>query len=360
MHTYPIADSEWDLYDWKQTSAAAGTARATAMMDASIARAKSNFDSVKNYISSQGYNLPILIGETGWKSTGLEHRAHPINQKMYYDALSAWNAQAKSSATPLAIFYFEAFDETWKGGDDNWGLFDVNRKAKYVIWDASGYNAATDLALPPSPNDVAVYYIPPVPNGTITKNKYTMFSETFDAATDTAPLARSIDAWENGKSASYPTITATGAGAGGSNQYIEITPIPQAFGWGLAFSANPIEDLSNFATNGYLNFSIKTSYAGKLEVGFATGNTTDKTACDVYLAISPGQYGYNNNNTWCNVQIPIATIKAKAAPAWAMPASATLNMTQVTSPFVIADRYGYTGNSASTTKVLVDDIFWSK
>ena len=41
----------------------------------------------------------------------------------------------------LSCFYFEGFDEPWKGGDNpgnsekHFGLFTVDGKAKYVIWD---------------------------------------------------------------------------------------------------------------------------------------------------------------------------------------------------------------------------------
>jgi len=31
------------------------------------------------------------------------------------------------------IFYFEAFDEQWKGIDDGWGLWDIDRDARYVL-----------------------------------------------------------------------------------------------------------------------------------------------------------------------------------------------------------------------------------
>jgi hypothetical protein len=49
------------------------------------------------------------------------HCAHPVNQKLFHDDLTSWvYGAAKDADSPLAAFYFEAFDEPWKGawGDD--------------------------------------------------------------------------------------------------------------------------------------------------------------------------------------------------------------------------------------------------
>jgi hypothetical protein len=112
-----------------------------------------------------------------------------------------------------------------------------------------------------------------------------------------------------------------------------------------------------------LNFSIKTTYPGKIEVGFLTGTAADSSLYDVYLAISPGQYGYANDGQWHQVSIPIATIKAAGAKAYGMENSAAsvFDLSRVTNPFVIADRYAKTGNTAgNTTPFKVDAVYWSK
>jgi exo-beta-1,3-glucanase (GH17 family) len=137
MHTYPLADSVHDAnkWNWQQTDKPANL-RAEAMMDAAIAAAKSDFNAVRSYMDSLGLtNTPIVIGETGWKavaSGGENYRAHPVNQKMYFDRLTAWS-NSSAAAKPKSIFYFEAFDEPWKKADDKWGLFNVDRKARYVV-----------------------------------------------------------------------------------------------------------------------------------------------------------------------------------------------------------------------------------
>jgi len=355
MHTYPLADTPWGLWDWQQASVPADQ-RAAAMMDAALAKAKKDYAAVASYVGSKQPNMPIVIGETGWKSTvtgGESQRAHPVNQKMYFDRMAAW------TNGPKAIFTFEAFDEPWKGGDDGWGLFDVNRLAKYVIYDlypASQRQAATYTLAD------AVYFIPAASNPRITANVYTLFADTVpaDAAVPAGPITplTSWLAWDG--NTAVGTIVTSGASEGANA--LEIAPAPKDWGWGFFLQlANP-DDLTNFNTaSGYINFSIKTTYPGKLEVGFFTGSTNANTGTDVYLAIAPGQYGYVNDGAWHTVSVPVSAIAAKAAPAYGQPTTAALDMTKVSNGFVIADRYAVTGTTGKpTAKVLVDNIYWSK
>ncbi|NDF45169.1 MAG: hypothetical protein EB125_05635, partial [Betaproteobacteria bacterium] len=125
MHTYPLLDTVHNpnLWDWRR-QAVPESQRAQAMMDAAIARAKFEYQAVRNHLDQNGYSgMPIIIGETGWKaaaSGGETMRAHPVNQAMYFERLQAWKQEAKA---PKTIVYFAAFDEAWKQGDDKWGLF---------------------------------------------------------------------------------------------------------------------------------------------------------------------------------------------------------------------------------------------
>jgi exo-beta-1,3-glucanase (GH17 family) len=364
MHTYPLADSIFTpgAWDWQQASVPAAS-RAAAMMDAAINSSKKDYSAVRNYLDSVGAtSMPIVIGEAGWKSVasgGESFRAHPVNQKLYFDALSAWKA---SGTGPKNIVYFEAFDEPWKGSDDKWALFNVNRQARYMvqglypssIWEPGTY------AL----ND-ALYYIPVIGNATVAANRYTLYADT-PASGEVKPVEATIwNAWDNGTTGFANEVTTTSA-PGDATRSIEITPKPAVWGWGLALTLpTTAEDLSNFTGSGSLNFSIKTTYAGKLEVGFLTGTAANNSLYDVYLAIAPGQYGFQNDGNWHQVSIPISAITPKGAMAFGMtdPTKAKLDMTKVTNPFVIADRYAVTGkaqNSNITTKVYVDNIFWSR
>ena len=85
----------------------------------------------------------IVIGESGWATKKANHgdqgklikgKAGEAEQKIFYDAFSAWVKKEK-----IGYFYFEAFDEPWKGGNDpdevekHWGLFRENRTRKPAI-----------------------------------------------------------------------------------------------------------------------------------------------------------------------------------------------------------------------------------
>ena len=80
---------------------------------------------------------PIAVLEAGWATTAVEfpEQANQANQLRYYNELEAW---AKSEN--MTVFFFEAFDEPWKGDPDNadgaekhWGLFTVDRKPKLLM-----------------------------------------------------------------------------------------------------------------------------------------------------------------------------------------------------------------------------------
>lgn len=84
-----------------------------------------------------GSDLAIL--EAGWATTALEfgEQASEVNQARYYEDLSGWASKAN-----VTVFFFEAFDEPWKGNPDNadgaekhWGLFFVDRTPKAYFRD---------------------------------------------------------------------------------------------------------------------------------------------------------------------------------------------------------------------------------
>ena len=363
MHTYPLLDTIHSpgLWDWQQQNVAEAD-RAVAMMDAAIIRAKFEYAAVKTKLTALGLaQTPIVIGETGWKAvpSGNEvQRASPINQKMYWERLKTWKA---SGTGPANIVYFAGFDEPWKGGDDKWGLFNVNREARCAVQGLSndfvaevGSCAAAD----------AVHYVAVQSNAAITANRYTVYADTVTAGEAKPVVTPVLNAWEGGTTARATGSNNDADANDGPNSW-QITPIPQTWGWGMTFaiSDNP-DDLSAFDTStGRLNFSIKTTHPGKIEAGFLTGTAADSSLYDVYLTISSGQYGYVNDGQWHQVSIPITAIKATGAKAFGMGNStaSVFDLTRVTNPFVIADRYDKTGNTpGNTTTLKVDAIYWSK
>lgn len=80
---------------------------------------------------------PVAILEAGWASTASEFsdRAGEEQQKRYYNEMLDWGTK-----TNTTIFFFEAFDEPWKGDPNNpmgaekhWGVFFVDRTPKLVM-----------------------------------------------------------------------------------------------------------------------------------------------------------------------------------------------------------------------------------
>lgn len=359
MHSYPLLDTIYNpqLWDWKQTSQDA-PARASAMMDAALARLQFEYQAVRKHLNSSGYdNLPIIVGETGWKaepSGGETQRAHPVNQKMYFDRLETWKA---SGTGPLTVVHFAAFDEPWKQGDDKWGLFNVQRQARCV---AQALNASLSKAAGSCDASAALYFEGASNAGPVTANRFTVYAEATVTGEARPSATVQLNAWENGTTANAVEADAT---SGDGSKALSITPTPASWGWGMTWSLPGSEtDLSNFAgSSARLNFRIKTTYPGKLEVGFLSGGSTDSTAFDVYLPIQAGSYGYQNDGNWHSVSIPLADITARGAPAFNMPASARLQMNRVSNLFVIADRFAVTGNPAGAKPVVwVDDMHWSR
>jgi exo-beta-1,3-glucanase (GH17 family) len=81
----------------------------------------------------------IVITEAGWATVATEFgsRASEENQKRYFDELYAWTAKEN-----ITTFFFEAFDEDWKGNNNDpnpngaekhWGIFILDRKPKLVM-----------------------------------------------------------------------------------------------------------------------------------------------------------------------------------------------------------------------------------
>jgi exo-beta-1,3-glucanase (GH17 family) len=81
-------------------------------------------------------NSKIVIAEAGWASEASEFgdRASQDKQVRYYNELMAW-----AKENNVTTFFFEAFDESWKGDPNNplgaekhWGIFNIDRTPKAV------------------------------------------------------------------------------------------------------------------------------------------------------------------------------------------------------------------------------------
>ncbi len=146
LHTYPMHDTHYNPDFWgiseveenlsspEQIAAAMERARDYAMLQ---------YQNTAEYISSLGIDKPIHIGETGWASSSNgfygsdgSKATDEYKSALYYRLVRDWTEEAG-----ISCFYFEAFDETWKdaenpgGSENHFGLFTIEGKAKYVLWD---------------------------------------------------------------------------------------------------------------------------------------------------------------------------------------------------------------------------------
>jgi exo-beta-1,3-glucanase (GH17 family) len=85
---------------------------------------------------------PIAILEAGWPTIASEFgdRASEAHQKRYYEEIGRWAGDSN-----VTVFFFEAFDEPWKGDPGNpwgaekhWGLFNLDRTPKQAMQDRTG------------------------------------------------------------------------------------------------------------------------------------------------------------------------------------------------------------------------------
>jgi exo-beta-1,3-glucanase (GH17 family) len=113
VHTYPA----WEGKD----------------IDGAMPFSIANLQAVRNALP----HSRLVITEAGWATAASEFgpRADEEKQKRYYHDLFAWADQMN-----ITTFFFEAFDEDWKGdpndplgAEKHWGLFTVDRKPKLVL-----------------------------------------------------------------------------------------------------------------------------------------------------------------------------------------------------------------------------------
>lgn len=359
VHVYPFLDTFYNpsAFDWRQKSVAEAD-RAQAMIDATVAAAKSQFERARKGLASLNLGtIPMVIGETGWTAVdtaggpNLAFRAHPVNQKMYFDAMQAWAQDGRRDVQgPKAVFVFQAFDEPWKQGDDGWGLFNARREARYVVqglgtcgvtWacEAGSYTAAD-----------AVKWVPPTLNAEITAPRYTLFADTVIEGEERATGLR----WDPFALTGYRETT-DGAPSPDDGAHFEITPNPVDFGWGLfQYSGSGVTaNLSGFA-GGRIVFQVRSDgYPGQIEIGIST-DSEDRDVQEAFLQVAPGEYGYCNTNSWCEVSIPVADFLA---------VNPKLDLRYVNFRFIVADRYSFTGkplNLAGLPRVRIDGLHWAR
>jgi exo-beta-1,3-glucanase (GH17 family) len=146
VHTYPMHDTHYNPAFWgnfEGEEMLSDSAKIDVAMTRAVDYAISQYKSVEKYMNRLGIQKPIHIGETGWASAcnnfyGAKgsRATDEYKEGFYYKKTREWTNRQR-----IACFYFEAFDEIWKdaanpgGSENHFGLFTLDGKAKYALWD---------------------------------------------------------------------------------------------------------------------------------------------------------------------------------------------------------------------------------
>lgn len=146
MHTYPMHDTHYNPQFWGVLASEkelTDLEKIEAAMNRSLDYAISQYESTKKYMENLGVNKPIHIGETGWASVsngfyGADgaKATDEYKEGLFHKLIREW-----TNENGIACFYFEGFDEPWKdaanpeGSENHFGLFTVDGKAKYPLWE---------------------------------------------------------------------------------------------------------------------------------------------------------------------------------------------------------------------------------
>jgi len=156
IHTYPMHETHYFPDFWGVFGGEENLSKEEKIyiaMERALDYAKAQYGNVKDYMTSIGVDKPIHIGETGWASSSNgfygengTKACDEYKEGVYYELMREWTEEMG-----MACFYFEAFDEIWKdeknpGGSENFfGLFTLDGKAKYALWDMVDDGALDDL-----------------------------------------------------------------------------------------------------------------------------------------------------------------------------------------------------------------------
>ena len=146
MHTYAFHDTHYNPSFWNLDAELANTDKQDIIKQAmkrAVDYELGQFDSVKKYVHMIDPLKEVHIGETGWSSVasdlygyGGTEAADEYKLGLYYQMISDI-----CYSMSITCFYFSAFNEPWKdstngnGSENHFGLFTVDGKAKYPLWE---------------------------------------------------------------------------------------------------------------------------------------------------------------------------------------------------------------------------------
>ncbi|MCG6201091.1 hypothetical protein [Psychromonas antarctica] len=357
LHTYAHHDTLYDpafSAEWK-VPAAEQELTVKEQIDAAMVRVYkhtiSQITVAQNFINSVDAAKPIHLGETGWSTVSTENFgaggtqvADEYKQKAFYDAMRTFTNEFGAS-----LFFFEAFDEPWKGDPNNashsekhFGLIDIAGNVKYLAWDK--VQTLNDLGL--TRGDVSVF-----------AKSFGGDLETLMATVLPPKYAPVIEAPVTGEFAVLSTALYQGATAYGwdnpANAWAGVDDagvltvatdpaIASSWGWGAGVGiADQTSNLNNYTK---MTFEIKGNAAFGFYLGF---QTTASGGTNHWIRFNTGDYTLTD--TFVKYTVNLSDFSAFSSA----------NLSVVNSPFTIADIYDQSGGSAPTLSTIeVRNISW--
>ena len=157
MHTYAFHDTHYNPSFWNLTTTPENLNKQNIIMDAmqrALDYELDQFESVQSYVRNIDPSKEVHIGETGWSSVASDlygysgsEAADEYKLGLYYQMITD-----VCFVKSISCFYFSAFDEPWKdsnnenGSENHFGLFTVDGKAKYPLWEKVDSGVFNDLS----------------------------------------------------------------------------------------------------------------------------------------------------------------------------------------------------------------------
>jgi exo-beta-1,3-glucanase (GH17 family) len=342
VHTYPFHDSYYNQDYWGVLESEELLSEVD-MIEASMLRASQyaiqQYESVVSYISSLGIEKAVHIGETGWASfsggvygeTG-SRAADEYKEKLYYQYVREW-----SDSNGITCFYFEAFDEQWKAGEDpsnsenHFGLITIQNQAKYALWDTleqGRFDGLTrngkaliksyggdekalmeDVLRPPFKRQMSVRRITNVNNEAVigqavSQANYVVIHESMlppmEANMTYPSSSLKLNPWEGTSSIDL------------SHQGIIKVVTGKGDWWGSALEIDHDtgENLSAFAS-GYLHLDIRGDAGLEFNIGFQTGKYLAGTQVNNFVVFGTDS-GNVLNEQWVSYSFPMMELNRGA------------------------------------------------
>ncbi len=343
IHTYPFHDTHYNPAFWPITAEEERLnkeERIAVSMNRSLLYAQNQYQSVFNYMIGIGANKPIHIGETGWSTisngfygTSGSRASDEYKQQLYYSGMRHWSDSLK-----ISCFFFEAFDEPWKGGnnangsENHFGLFTVDGQAKYSIWNVvdkkvfeglgrngitikKSFHGDTSLLMervfsPPAERNMKVSELKMI-------NSERELGVEVDEDTYVIWSSQQKELVQQG--ATYPSATlklnvwdSTCSIEGDSEKIITVnTGGGDWWGCALEFQANGKGENMSVFKSGMLHFEIKGTTQAAFEIGFQTGVYSKGTQANNGLIFGESKE-YSLTEEWKSYSIPISKLNKGA------------------------------------------------